>query len=122
MVVAIMVLDLSVTQFMGGLLSAVTLSDALLGVFKGTVFGLLIGLSGCMKGMQTGGDASCGGEGRHLRRGPGHHPDHRGERRHRLARRGAERMMGAPRVEERSTDAAAATGNGAHPIEVRGSR
>jgi phospholipid/cholesterol/gamma-HCH transport system ATP-binding protein len=29
-------------------------------------------------------------------------------------------MMGAPRVEERSTDAAAATGNGAHPIEVRG--
>jgi phospholipid/cholesterol/gamma-HCH transport system permease protein len=62
MVVAIMVLDLTVTQFMGGLLSAVTLSDGLLGVFKGTVFGLIIGLAGCMKGMQTGGDASAVGK------------------------------------------------------------
>ncbi len=62
MVVAIMVLDLTVTQFMGGLLAAVTLSDALLGVFKGTVFGLIIGLAGCMKGMQTGGDASAVGK------------------------------------------------------------
>jgi phospholipid/cholesterol/gamma-HCH transport system permease protein len=62
MVVAILVLDLTVTQFMGGLLAAVTLSDALLGVFKGTVFGLIIGLAGCMKGMQTGGDASAVGK------------------------------------------------------------
>jgi phospholipid/cholesterol/gamma-HCH transport system permease protein len=62
MVVAIMVLDLTVTQFMGGLLQAVTLSDGLLGVFKGTVFGLIIGLAGCMKGMQTGGDASAVGK------------------------------------------------------------
>lgn len=62
MVVAITVLDLSVTQFVGGLLAAVTLSDGLLGVFKGTVFGLIIGLSGCMKGMQTGGDAAAVGK------------------------------------------------------------
>jgi len=62
MVVALTVLDLSVTQFMGGLLQAVTLSDGLLGVFKGTVFGLIIGLAGCMKGMQTGGDASAVGK------------------------------------------------------------
>jgi phospholipid/cholesterol/gamma-HCH transport system permease protein len=54
MVVSITMLDLSVTQFTGGLLQALTLSDALLGVFKGTVFGLIIGLSGCLKGMQTG--------------------------------------------------------------------
>jgi phospholipid/cholesterol/gamma-HCH transport system permease protein len=62
MVVAIMVLDLSVTQFVGGLLQAVTLSDCFLGVLKGTVFGLIIGLAGCMKGMQTGGDASAVGK------------------------------------------------------------
>ncbi|TVP75721.1 MAG: STAS domain-containing protein [Gemmatimonadales bacterium] len=62
MVVAIMVLDLTATQFLGGLLSAVTLPDALLGVFKGTVFGLIIGLAGCMKGMQTGSDASAVGK------------------------------------------------------------
>jgi phospholipid/cholesterol/gamma-HCH transport system permease protein len=62
MVVAILVLDLTVTQFMGGLMSAVTLSDALLGVVKATVFGLIIGLAGCMKGIQTGGDASAVGK------------------------------------------------------------
>lgn len=61
MVVAISLLDLSPTQFMGGLLSAVTLSDALLGIFKATIFGVIIGLSGCMKGLQTGSDASAVG-------------------------------------------------------------
>ncbi len=59
--VAISLLDLTVTQFFGGLMMAVTLSDGLLGVFKGTVFGLIIGLAGCMKGMQTGGDAGAVG-------------------------------------------------------------
>jgi phospholipid/cholesterol/gamma-HCH transport system permease protein len=39
----------------------VTLSDGLLGIFKGTVFGLIIGLAGCMKGMQTGSDAGAVG-------------------------------------------------------------
>lgn len=61
MLIAITVLDLSATQFMGGMLSAVTLSDGLLGVFKGSVFGLIIGLAGCMKGMQTGTDAGAVG-------------------------------------------------------------
>ncbi|MDT8341092.1 MAG: ABC transporter permease [Longimicrobiales bacterium] len=61
MVVATTVLDLSVTQFMGGLLTAVTLSDGLLGVFKGTVFGLIIGVAGCMRGMEAGTDASAVG-------------------------------------------------------------
>jgi phospholipid/cholesterol/gamma-HCH transport system permease protein len=57
MLVAISLLDLSPTQFVGGLLTAVTLPDGLLGLFKGTVFGLLIGYAGCLKGMQTGSDA-----------------------------------------------------------------
>jgi phospholipid/cholesterol/gamma-HCH transport system permease protein len=61
MMVAVTMLDLSPTQFVGGLLSVVTLSDALLGVFKATIFGLIIGLSGCMKGMQTGSDAGAVG-------------------------------------------------------------
>jgi phospholipid/cholesterol/gamma-HCH transport system permease protein len=61
LLVAVSILDLSATQFFGGLLTAVTLSDGLLGVFKGTVFGLIIGLAGCMKGMQTGSDASAVG-------------------------------------------------------------
>ena len=61
MVVSAVLLDLTPTQFLGGLLTAVTLSDGLLGVFKGTVFGLLIGLSGCLKGLQTGSDAGAVG-------------------------------------------------------------
>jgi phospholipid/cholesterol/gamma-HCH transport system permease protein len=61
MFVAVTLLDLTPTQFMGGLLSAVTMSDGLLGVFKATVFGLVIGLAGCMKGLQTGSDASAVG-------------------------------------------------------------
>jgi hypothetical protein len=61
MLVAVTLLDLSPTQFVGGLLTAVTLSDGLLGIFKGTVFGLIIGLAGCMKGMQTGSDAGAVG-------------------------------------------------------------
>jgi phospholipid/cholesterol/gamma-HCH transport system permease protein len=54
-------LDLSPTQFMGGMLTVVTLSDAMLGVFKATTFGVIIGLSGCMKGLQTGSDAGAVG-------------------------------------------------------------
>jgi phospholipid/cholesterol/gamma-HCH transport system permease protein len=61
LVVAVGLLELSVTQFMGGLLTPVTLSDGLLGVFKGTIFGLIIGISGCMRGMQTGTDAGAVG-------------------------------------------------------------
>ena len=61
MLVALLLLDLSFTQFLGGLRMAVTLPDALLGLFKGTVFGLIIGVVGCMRGMQTGSDASAVG-------------------------------------------------------------
>jgi phospholipid/cholesterol/gamma-HCH transport system permease protein len=61
MIVAVGLLDLTPTQFVGGLLSVVTLSDAMLGVFKGGVFGLIIGMAGCMKGLQTGSDAGAVG-------------------------------------------------------------
>lgn len=61
MLVAVALLDISPVQFMGGLLTAVTLSDGLLGIFKGVVFGFIIGLAGCMKGMQTGSDAGAVG-------------------------------------------------------------
>jgi phospholipid/cholesterol/gamma-HCH transport system permease protein len=60
-VVAVWLLDLTPTQFVGGLLSVVTLPDAALGVFKGGVFGVIIGLAGCMKGLQTGADAGAVG-------------------------------------------------------------
>ncbi len=57
MLVSATLLDLSFKQFLSGLLSAVTLSDALFGVFKGTIYGLIVGVAGCMKGLQGGSDA-----------------------------------------------------------------
>ena len=38
-----------------------TLTDAVLGVFKGVIFGLIIGFAGCLKGLQTGSDAGAVG-------------------------------------------------------------
>jgi phospholipid/cholesterol/gamma-HCH transport system permease protein len=61
LVVAVLLLDLTMAQFLGGLLAPVTITDGLLGVFKGTVFGLVIGVTGCMRGMQTGSDAGAVG-------------------------------------------------------------
>ena len=61
MLVSWSLLDLSFKQFMNGLLSAVTLSDALLGLLKGTIFGFIVGVAGCMKGLQGGSDASAVG-------------------------------------------------------------
>ena len=61
LVVSVSLIDLSVTQFVGGLLTPVTIADGLLGVFKGSVFGLIIGVAGCMRGMQTGSDAGAVG-------------------------------------------------------------
>lgn len=61
MLVSAFMLDLSFKQFLSGLLSAVTMTDALLGIAKGTVFGFIIGVSGCMRGLQAGSDASAVG-------------------------------------------------------------
>jgi phospholipid/cholesterol/gamma-HCH transport system permease protein len=46
---------------MTGLLTPVTLADGLLGLFKGTVFGVIIGVTGCLRGLQTEGDAGAVG-------------------------------------------------------------
>ena len=61
MLVSATLLDLSFRQFFSGLLAAVTISDALLGVLKGVVYGAIIGVAGCMKGLQTGADAGAVG-------------------------------------------------------------
>jgi phospholipid/cholesterol/gamma-HCH transport system permease protein len=61
MVVAVSLLDLTSTQFFSGLLSAVGPGDAILGVAKAMIYGLIIGLSGCLQGLRTGSDASAVG-------------------------------------------------------------
>lgn len=59
--VSMSLLDLTPTQFVHGLLTAVELNDTLLGVFKATIYGLIIGMAGCLKGLKTGSDAGAVG-------------------------------------------------------------
>ena len=59
--VSLAMIDLTPTQFTHGLLTAVELSDTLLGVFKATIYGVIIGMAGCMKGLRTGSDAGAVG-------------------------------------------------------------
>lgn len=59
--ISVAMLDLSATQFVKGMLTAVELSDTLLGLFKATIYGVIIGMAGCMKGLQTGSDAGAVG-------------------------------------------------------------
>ncbi len=61
MAVTVSLLDVSTTQFVGGMLTAVTMVDAVLGLLKGVVFGVLIGFAGCWKGLETGSDAGAVG-------------------------------------------------------------
>lgn len=59
--VAIVMLDLSAAQFMGGLLYAVEFPDLFLGLFKAMIYGAIIGMAGCLKGLQAGSDAGAVG-------------------------------------------------------------
>ena len=59
--VAINMLDVTTPQFFVGLVTPVTLSDALLGVVKAIVYGVIIGVTGCLRGLNAGSDASAVG-------------------------------------------------------------
>ena len=59
--VSMALLNLTPTQFTHGLLAAVQLSDTMLGIFKATIFGVIIGMSGCLRGLKTGSDAGAVG-------------------------------------------------------------
>lgn len=61
MLVAVTLIELTPTQFVTGMLTAVALPDAALGLVKGVVYGALIGFAGCFHGLRTGSDASAVG-------------------------------------------------------------
>jgi phospholipid/cholesterol/gamma-HCH transport system permease protein len=54
--------DISVTEYLDRTASAVKLKDFLVGFVKCGVFGVLIALAGCMRGMQCGRSASAVGD------------------------------------------------------------
>ncbi|MCB1869431.1 MAG: ABC transporter permease, partial [Gammaproteobacteria bacterium] len=58
MLVGIGLFDITPTQYIEQTSSAVTLTDVGVGIVKSIVFGVLIALAGCMKGIQCGRSAS----------------------------------------------------------------
>jgi len=56
--VAITILDLSVTAYVVRLVQVVSISDVGMGLVRASVFGVLIAMAGCLRGMQSGRSAS----------------------------------------------------------------
>ena len=61
-VVATGMLDLSLAEYYNQTVQAVSLTDFVLGVVKGGIFGVLVAIAGCLRGMQCGRSASAVGE------------------------------------------------------------
>ena len=57
-VVGLIALDVGAAQYLERTVHALALRDIALGIVKGTVFGVLVALSGCLRGMQAGRSAA----------------------------------------------------------------
>ncbi len=60
--VSSLLLNITPVLYLRRTMEAITLASLLLGVFKGSFFGVLIALTGCMRGMQCGNNAAAVGE------------------------------------------------------------
>ena len=60
--VATGMLDLSLTQYTNEAVAAVTLTSYATGIGKSVVFGVLVAMAGCLRGMQSGKSASAVGD------------------------------------------------------------
>jgi len=60
--VGVSMLGLGVVEYYHRTVEALTLANFFLGVFKGSVFGVLVALSGCLRGMQSGRSAAAVGQ------------------------------------------------------------
>ena len=60
--VGVGMLDLSTTEYIEQTRHAIDMGDVALGVVKGSVFGILVAVTGCMHGMQSGRSASAVGD------------------------------------------------------------
>ncbi len=61
LIVGVGMLDLTFVEYFNQTVKAVGLNDIAMGVIKSAVFGVLVALSGCMRGMQSGRSASAVG-------------------------------------------------------------
>ena len=62
LIVGIGILDLEVIEYINETRMAVDLTDVWIGIFHGIVFGVLVALSGCLRGIQCGKSASAVGK------------------------------------------------------------
>jgi phospholipid/cholesterol/gamma-HCH transport system permease protein len=60
--VATLMLDVSPTIYLDRTVAAIRVTEFLLGVFKGGFFGVLVALTGCLRGMQCGTNAAAVGQ------------------------------------------------------------
>ena len=61
-IVGIGMLDITLTEYFVETQNALSLTDFAIGIFKSVLFGVLIAISGCMRGIQSGRSASAVGE------------------------------------------------------------
>ncbi len=61
LIVGVGMLDITFVEYFNQTVEAVGLNDIAMGVIKSAVFGVLVALSGCMRGMQSGRSASAVG-------------------------------------------------------------
>jgi len=61
-IVGIFMLDISATEYYEQTKHAVTLTDFSVGIVKGTLYGILVVIAGCLRGLQCGKSASAVGE------------------------------------------------------------
>jgi len=62
MIVGVTMLDINVMEYYNQTISAVRLNDFGIGLFQSAVFGVLVALTGCLRGMQCGRSASAVGQ------------------------------------------------------------
>jgi phospholipid/cholesterol/gamma-HCH transport system permease protein len=61
-VVSVSMLDITSVEYFNRSVEAITLSSFLLGIFKGGFFGILVALTGCLRGIQCGTNAAAVGQ------------------------------------------------------------
>jgi phospholipid/cholesterol/gamma-HCH transport system permease protein len=61
-VVSVSMLDVTTVEYFNRSVDAITLSSFFLGVFKGGFFGLLVAITGCLRGIQCGNNAAAVGQ------------------------------------------------------------
>jgi phospholipid/cholesterol/gamma-HCH transport system permease protein len=60
--VSTIMLDLTPTLYLSRTVVSISLTEFLLGIFKGSVFGVIVALTGCLRGMQCGTNAAAVGQ------------------------------------------------------------